>query len=177
MTRSAGKVDMLVQTLSVGVPVYLAGPALRSTIEELLETAATFDVSPRVKLQLDEVILVVDNPRLSSAERAAVRALGDLDQRVRSMWLTRNFGQHPATAAGIVSTNGDWVVTMDEDGQHDPSQIPRMLLTAAEQTASLVYAKPANPPPHGPVRNAASRAAKAIFRLLVGPKRISTASG
>jgi glycosyltransferase involved in cell wall biosynthesis len=168
MTRSAGKVDRLVQTLSVVVPVYLAGPALRSTVEELLETAATFDVSPRVKLQLDEVILVVDNPRLSSAERAAVRALEDLDRRVRSMWLTRNFGQHPATAAGIVSTNGDWVVTMDEDGQHDPSQIPRMLLTAAEQTASLVYAKPTNPPPHGPVRNAASRAAKAIFRLLVG---------
>ena len=52
------------------------------------------------------------------------------------MWLTRNFGQHPATVAGIVSTNGDWVVTMDEDGQHDPRQIPSMLLTAAAECAA-----------------------------------------
>ena len=84
------------------------------------------------------------------------------------MWLTRNFGQHPATVAGIVSTNGDWVVTMDEDGQHDPEQIPRMLLTAAERNAPLVYAKPTNPPPHGAARNVASRSAKAVFRLLSG---------
>ena len=150
------------------MPVYLAGAALRRTIEELLESAASFDVSRRVALELDEVILVVDNPRLSPGDRAGIRGLEDLDRRVHSMWLTRNFGQHPATVAGIVSTNGDWVVTMDEDGQHDPRQIPRMLLAAADGTASLVYAKPTNPPPHGAARNTASRAAKAIFRLLSG---------
>lgn len=168
VTHRADDLDMLVQTVSVVVPVYVAGPALRSTVEELLESAAMFDVSSRVKLELDEVILVVDNPLLSPTERADVRALEDFDRRVHSMWLTRNFGQHPATVAGIVSTNGDWVVTMDEDGQHDPQQIPRMLLTAAERTASLVYAKPTNSPPHGVVRNAASLGAKVVFRLLSG---------
>jgi polyisoprenyl-phosphate glycosyltransferase len=159
---------MLVQTLSVVVPVYLAGAALRSTVEELLESAASFDVSSSVRLELDEVVLVVDNPRLSPTERADVRALEDLDRRVHTVWLAQNFGQHPATVAGIVSTNGDWVVTMDEDGQHDPKKIPRMLLTAAERTASLVYAKPTNSPPHGVVRNAASRSAKVVYRLLSG---------
>jgi undecaprenyl-phosphate 4-deoxy-4-formamido-L-arabinose transferase len=168
VTRRADDADVLVQTVSVVVPVYLAGSALRSTLEELLESASVFDVSPRVKLKLDEVVLVVDNPLLSGMERAAVRALEHLDPRVHTMWLTRNFGQHPATIAGIVSTNGDWVVTIDEDGQHDPKQIPRMLLTAAERTASLVYAKPTNSPPHSAARNAASRAAKVVFRLLTG---------
>jgi undecaprenyl-phosphate 4-deoxy-4-formamido-L-arabinose transferase len=86
------------------------------------------------------------------------------------VWLARNFGQHPATVAGIVSTNGDWVVTMDEDGQHDPSQIPAMLRTAGETGRPLVYARPTNPPPHGAVRNAASRSTKALFRLLSGNK-------
>jgi glycosyltransferase involved in cell wall biosynthesis len=167
-SRSADDIDTLVQTVSVVVPVYLAGPALRSTVEELLESAANLDISSRVRLELDEVILVVDNPRLSPTERAKVRALETLDRRIHSVWLTRNFGQHPATVAGIVSTNGDWVVTMDEDGQHDPTQIPRMLLKAAEHTASLVYAKPTNPPPHGATRNAASRLAKLVFRLLSG---------
>jgi hypothetical protein len=160
--------DVLVQTISVVIPVYLAGAAVQSTVEELLGTADSFDISSNVILQLDEIVLVVDNPRLSAAERARVRSLEDLDRRVHSMWLTRNFGQHPATVAGIVSTNGDWVVTMDEDGQHDPGQIPRMLVTAAEHSTPLVYAKPTNPPPHGPARNAASRMAKAVFRLLSG---------
>jgi hypothetical protein len=36
-------------------------------------------------------------------------------------------------------------VTIDEDGQHDPAQIPRMLRTAAEPSVSLVYAKPTTP--------------------------------
>jgi len=166
--HNADESDTLVQTVSVVVPVYLAGAALRSVVEELLVSAESFDVASSVKLELDEVVLVVDNPGLSASERGDVRALEDLDRRVRTMWLTRNFGQHPATVAGIVSTNGDWVVTMDEDGQHDPQQIPRMLLTAADRNAPLVYAKPTNPPPHGAARNAASRMAKAIFRWLSG---------
>jgi len=159
---------VLTQTCSVVVPVYAAGAALRTMVEELLRVAAGFEVAPTVSLQLDEVVLVVDNPQLSSGDRADVRALEELDGRVRTMWLTRNFGQHAATVAGIVSTNGDWVVTMDEDGQHDPAQIPRMLLTAAAESASLVYASPTNPPPHGLARNVASRTAKAIFRALSG---------
>jgi undecaprenyl-phosphate 4-deoxy-4-formamido-L-arabinose transferase len=67
-----------------------------------------------------------------------------------------------------VSTNGDWVVTMDEDGQHDPGQIPAMMRAAAAQGRPLVYARPTNPPPHGALRNAASRTSKALFRLLSG---------
>jgi hypothetical protein len=165
---NVGEQGCLVQTVSVVVPVFRAGAALRRTVEELLDTVPKFDLSPNVSLQLDEVVLVVDNPGLRRGERADVRALEDIDERVHTIWLSRNFGQQPATVAGIVSTNGDWVVTMDEDGQHDPSQIPRMLLTAAEHDASLVYAKPTNPPPHGAARNIASRATKAIFRLLSG---------
>ncbi len=161
---------MLTQTLSVVVPVYRAGKALEETVRELLEVAASFAVAPQVDLRLDEIILVVDNPRLLPAERAAVRALEDRDARVRTVWLARNFGQHPATVAGIVSTNGDWVVTMDEDGQHAPREIPDMLLAAARGDAPLVYARPTNAPPHGALRNAASRSTKRLFRLLSGSK-------
>ncbi|HWG92619.1 MAG TPA: glycosyltransferase [Mycobacteriales bacterium] len=159
---------MLTQTLSVVVPVYRAGPALRETVRELLEVSEGFRVADSISLVLDEVVLVCDNPALPAAERQAVRDLEALDPRVRTVWLARNYGQHPATVAGIVSTNGDWLVTMDEDGQHDPAQIPAMLRTAAETGRPLVYARPTNPPPHGALRNAASRTAKAVFRGLSG---------
>lgn len=159
---------MLTQTLSVVIPVYRAGTTLRDAVTELLTAATDFRVDGRVELLLDEVVLVCDNPALSRADRLAVRDLEQLDTRVRTVWLARNFGQHPATVAGIVSTNGDWVATMDEDGQHDPAEIPAMLAAAARAGRPLVYAQPTNPPPHGALRNAASRASKALFRVLSG---------
>lgn len=161
---------LLTQTLSVVMPVYRAGEALQETVRELLEVAPTYRLDGQVALALEEVVLVCDNPALTTAERAAVRSLEDLDRRVRTVWLARNFGQHPATVAGIVSTNGDWVVTMDEDGQHDPRQVPAMLAAAAEHGAPLVYAQPTNEPPHGLARNLASRTTKRLFRVLSGAK-------
>lgn len=159
---------MLSQTLSVVVPVYRAGEALQSAVKELLAVAGSFSLAPGVVVDLDEVVLVCDNPALPVQERLALQALEELDVRIRTVWLARNFGQHPATVAGIVSTNGDWVVTMDEDGQHDPAHLPDMLRSAASAGAPLVYASPTNPPPHGAVRNLASRTAKRVFRRLSG---------
>jgi undecaprenyl-phosphate 4-deoxy-4-formamido-L-arabinose transferase len=64
--------------------------------------------------------------------------------------------------AGMASATGDWVVTLDEDGQQDPADICRMLDTALNESLQLVYAKPTNLPSHGWLRNTLSRTAKKI---------------
>jgi undecaprenyl-phosphate 4-deoxy-4-formamido-L-arabinose transferase len=87
---------------------------------------------------------------------------------ITPIWLSRNFGQHAATLAGMASTNGDWVVSLDEDGQHDPRDISRMLDVAVEQDAQLVYAQPTNQPPHGRIRNFFSTLAKWSFKNVLG---------
>jgi undecaprenyl-phosphate 4-deoxy-4-formamido-L-arabinose transferase len=87
---------------------------------------------------------------------------------VTPIWLSRNFGQHAATLAGMASTNGDWVVSLDEDGQHDPGDIVHMLKVAVEQDAQLVYAQPVNEPPHGRIRNFFSALAKWSFKNILG---------
>jgi polyisoprenyl-phosphate glycosyltransferase len=166
-TRAARPLE---QTLSVVVPVYRAGPALSDVVTEVLEVADRVELASGVSLRLDELLLVCDNPALPLAERHRLVELERADHRVRVVWLTRNFGQHPATVAGIVSTNGDWITTMDEDGQHDPAQVAAMLHVAADEGAPLVYARPTNAPPHGMMRNAASRTAKALFRVLSGSR-------
>jgi len=98
-----------------------------------------------------------------------VRALAAAHDWVRPVWLSRNFGQHAATLAGIAASGGEWVVTMDEDGQHDPEAIGALLDTAMTEQADVVYARPSNEPPHGAVRNAASRGAKwLVDRLAKG---------
>jgi len=52
---------------------------------------------------------------------------------------------------------------MDEDGQHDPRYIGALLDRAFDTEAQLVYAAPTTPPPHGFLRNLASRTAKWLF--------------
>lgn len=155
------------QSLSVVIPVYRAGLALAATCAELLDGSANRSPSPNIEVVLSELILVCDNPGLPVAELDRISGLANLDPRVRVIWLARNFGQHPATIAGIVSSNGDWVVTMDEDGQHDPTAIAAMLETAGTQRASLVYAAPTNARPHGFARNTASWISGRVARFLL----------
>lgn len=161
-------IHLLEQTLSVVIPVFRGGDALQDVVEELLRLAGEIKLTRGVFIRLDEVVLVCDNPWFSAVDRKRLINLEASDPRVRIVWLTRNFGQHAATVAGVVSTAGDWVATMDEDGQHDPVRLPDMFRTAAEKGNTLVYAKPTNPPPHGLVRNAASRVAKNIFSFVSG---------
>jgi undecaprenyl-phosphate 4-deoxy-4-formamido-L-arabinose transferase len=86
---------------------------------------------------------------------------------VRPVWLSRNYGQHPATMAGMASATGNWVATIDEDGQQDPADIGCMLDNAISESLQLVYALPTNPPPHGWLRNTLSKTAKAIATKLL----------
>ncbi len=55
-----------------------------------------------------------------------IRELADKYTFVKPVWLSRNFGQHAATIAGMSSSGGEWIVTMDEDGQQDPRFIPQL---------------------------------------------------
>ena len=105
--------------------------------------------------RVTEVVLVHDCGPDASDD--TVRALAAAHDWVRPVWLSRNFGQHAATLAGIAASGGEWVVTMDEDGQHDPEAIGALLDTAMTEQADVVYARPTNEPPHGALRNLASR--------------------
>jgi undecaprenyl-phosphate 4-deoxy-4-formamido-L-arabinose transferase len=136
-------------------------------IEKLTELQETAD---GVKFIVSEVLLVHDcGPDRSDV---AIAALAEKYPFVQPIWLSRNYGQHAATMAGMASAGGDWVVTMDEDGQQDPQNVATMLDLAQNDALQLVYAQPTNPPPHGWVRNFFSRTAKAISTRLLGNRSI-----
>jgi len=69
--------------------------------------------------------------------------------------------------AGMASSTGDWVVTMDEDGQQNPSDIGSMLDCAISAAYQVVYAQSLSAPPHGWLRNKMSQTAKAIAANLL----------
>lgn len=155
--------------VSVVIPVYNGSATLPALIDELAALRADASTPQGRAFRIDEVLLVWDRGPGGSDE--VIRELHAQHDWVRPVWLSRNYGQHAATLAGMTSSGGDWIVTMDEDGQMDPSFIGAMLDTAYERHAQLVYASPTNPPPHGAIRNAGSKLAKWFFvRFLADQK-------
>ena len=156
--------------VSVVIPVYRGAKTLPVVCEELA-ALSTAQASPAGQhFVVDEVLLVHDcGPDRSDL---CIESLVETYPFIRPVWLTRNYGQHAATLAGMASATGDWVVTIDEDGQQDPADIGRMLDTALEDKLQLVYAKPLNPPPHGWLRNTFSRIAKSVTGRLLGNRII-----
>ncbi len=138
--------------VSVVVPVY-GGEA---TVAELAHGLAA-----ALEGRDWELLFVCDRPR--DASWAQVQALAAENPRVRALLFRRNYGQHPALLCGIRLARGRTVVTMDEDLQHDPADVPA-LVELSEADCALVYGVSAELH-HGGFRNLSSRLLK---RFLAG---------
>jgi undecaprenyl-phosphate 4-deoxy-4-formamido-L-arabinose transferase len=165
MTPAQPETTSTPHRLSVVIPVYQGEKTLLGVVNELLPYQQVSTTKGGHDYVISEVLLVFDHGPDNSA--AVIRSLASSVEMVRSVWLSRNFGQHAATLAGMASAGGDWVVTMDEDGQHDPAAIGDLLDTAMAENASVTYAMPSNPAPHGFLRNMASKSAKRTVRFLL----------
>ena len=152
--------------VSLVIPVYRGERTLPALIDQIAPLTREQTTPCGNLFIISEVLLVHDcGPDRSDI---TVEGLSAQNSFIRPVWLSRNYGQHAATLAGMASATGDWVATIDEDGQQDPVDIGVMLDAALAKSLQLVYAQPTNPPPHGWLRNSLSRAAKAITARLIG---------
>mgnify|MGYP003651639034 CR=1 FL=1 len=126
-------------SVSTVTPVYRGEAYLRDLVAELERVRQTWTEEER-PLELLEAIFVDDSAVDGSS--AVLAELAAAHPWVTVLTLSRNFGQHPATIAGILHTSGDWVVTLDEDLQHPPNQVLGLLRLAVETSVDVVYAKP-----------------------------------
>ena len=79
--------------------------------------------------------------------------------------LMRNFGQHNALMCGFRRARGQWIITLDNDLQNPPEEIPTLLAAAERLRADVVYGVP-DAKQHGRWRNAGSRLVNAFFRIV-----------
>lgn len=171
MTADESPAAPFVHRISIVIPVYQGERTLEAIMDEIAPLTESFVTPDGHHAIVHEVVLAFDHGPDDSAR--VIRTLAAERSYVKAVWLSRNFGQHAATLAGIASSGGDWVVTLDEDGQHDPAAIGSLLDTAMSRHADVVYAEPTNAPPHGYVRNTASRASKRILETVFGGGRAS----
>jgi undecaprenyl-phosphate 4-deoxy-4-formamido-L-arabinose transferase len=146
-----------VTSISVVIPVYNSAAVLDDLLAQLAPVLAA--VSDR-----HEVILVNDGSRDASWE--AVGRLAGRYPFVRGLNLMRNYGQHNALLAGIRAARHEIVLTMDDDLQHPPGEIPT-LLGALAGDVDVVYGTPAAAQ-HGLLRRAASTLTKLALQSVMG---------
>lgn len=150
-------------SLSIVVPVYSGEKFLRHLTHELQRVKEAWEAS-NFPVALVEAVFVDDASVDSS--NAILAELIKEHQWLQVVTLSRNFGQHPATAAGILHTTGDWVATLDEDLQHPPSSLQAMLLKAAVEKADVVFGKPTSGVHGSSTRDSTSAAIKHVVAML-----------
>lgn len=142
--------------LSVVVPVYRSAETLVQLAERLRATMARLGCR-------GEMIFVDDGSPDDSGE--VLRRLRQADpEGVTVIQLMRNFGQHNALMCGFRHARGRLVVTLDDDLQHPPEEIAKLLSTLAEQELDLVYGCPRRKK-HSLWRNAGSTLVTRFYRL------------
>lgn len=153
------------KALSIVIPVYNSEQTLAPLTERLSVVLGG--------LGLDfEVILVDDGSMDSSWE--VIRGLCRGSERIRGIRLLRNYGQHNALLCGIRSAIHPLIVTMDDDLQNPPEEIPR-LLRRLEEGSDVVYGTPERER-HGFLRDAASRITKLVLQKSMGAETAGSIS-
>lgn len=151
------EVARLLPGLSVVVPVYNSEPLLQDLVRQLRQvldgTGAAY-----------EILLVDDGSRDRSW--AVISELAAGDPSLRGIELMRNYGQHNAVLCGVREAAYDVVITIDDDLQHPPEEIPKLLAKLAEGY-DVVYGTPRNEQ-HGLWRDLASQVTKLALQSAMG---------
>ena len=144
-------------SLSIVIPVYRSAAGLPTLIEELER------VLPPLADEY-EIILVDDG----SPDRSwdAIQAITQQNAHVRGFTLMRNYGQHNALLCGLRQAKHAIIVTMDDDLQHPPAEIHK-LLDKLNEGYDAVYGTPQHEQ-HGLWRDLASQITKLVLQGSMG---------
>ncbi|WP_396146689.1 glycosyltransferase family 2 protein [Flavobacterium sp.] len=109
--------------VSIVSPVYRAEKIIDKLVSEIQKVMIEMKVSY-------EIVLVDDRSPDNSWQKMV--ALSKLHREVKSVRLSRNFGQHPAIMAGLSLAKGEWIVVMDCDLQDQPKEIIKLFQKTQE---------------------------------------------
>ncbi len=141
--------------ISFVVPVYNGALMVERLHQQLLPVAKS--------LGKYEMIFVDDGS--TDGSYSVLKKIQAKDPNVCAIELSRNFGQHNATLAGLSCARGELIVTLDQDLQNPPEEIPRML-QKLEEGFDVVYGLPEERA-HSFFRNVTSDFSKWISRKIL----------
>ncbi len=119
---------------SVVIPVYNSERSLNELSKRVIEIF-------KKEIKVDYEIIFVDD---GSNDRSwdVLKGLKHNNTRITIIQLSRNFGQHNATLCGFNFCRGDYIVTLDDDLQHPPEEIPKLYRRMIETGTNVVIGRP-----------------------------------
>ncbi len=154
---------------SIVIPCYSSSHTIRQVVEE---TAAKMEEIGRTPF---EFVLVDDCSPDDGATVRVLHELADEHPYVTVVELAINAGQHNAMMAGLNQAEGDVIISMDDDMQTHPSQLPK-LFDKFDEGYDVVYAYYKDKK-HSGFRNFGSWVNFNTVRILIGkPKEMKTSS-
>lgn len=140
------------ESISVVIPVYNGAATVPALVDRLRTVLGRLG-------RPFEIILVNDGSR--DASWVTIESLALQYPEIVGIDLMRNYGQHNALLCGIRRSRCDVIITLDDDLQQPPEEIPR-LLTRLGEGFDVVYGTP-HQEQHGFWRNLGSRVTKAAL--------------
>ena len=119
--------------VSIVIPVYNAGKSLEKVVHRIVG-------NEYLKSIPFELILVDDKSEDDSFK--IIQELADVYPNLLGITLHKNSGQHCATFVGIKEAKGEYLVTMDDDGEHPVDQIESLIELLEKDNRDIVYATP-----------------------------------
>lgn len=153
------------QSLSVIIPVYNSAAILPDLAKQLIQILPTL-------ADCFEIIMINDASKDESWQ--TISALAAEHSCIRGFNMMRNYGQHNALLCGIRAAQHDLIVTMDDDLQHPPGEIHK-LLEKLHEGFDVVYGTPQKEQ-HGLLRDLASRMTKLALSSAMGTETAAKAS-
>ena len=123
-----------IMLITVAIPCYKSSHTLPVVVEKICEA---FNQKPVYDYQ---IVLVNDGSPDQGLTRQTIRELCSENSRIVGVDLSRNFGQAAAKLAALPYVKGDILVYMDDDGQHEPHDLFK-LVSAIEDGADVAIAK------------------------------------
>ena len=151
--------------LSIVVPVYRGESLVEPLVLRLNK------VLPSIAKKY-EIILVNDGS--PDGSWAVIEQLAKKYKWVRGIRLMRNYGQQSAMLCGVRAARFEVTITMDQDLQHPPEDIP-LLLAELEKGNDVVYGAPKKLP-NGFIRNLLTSNIKRILANIMGMPSIKNIS-
>jgi glycosyltransferase involved in cell wall biosynthesis len=143
--------------VSIVIPVYRSASTLPELVVRMTEVLSAYP-------QTYEIVLIDDGSPDHSWE--VVSALQQkYAERIVAIRLMRNYGQHNAVMCGFRRCRGRLVITMDDDLQNPPEEVPKLIQAIEREDFDLVYGV-YNAKKHGLWRNVGSALVTGFYRLV-----------
>lgn len=128
--------------ISFVIPCYRSESTIRKVVDEIRDTVSAHNgavsASAVSNSTTDDYEIVLVNDCSPDGVWNEIKTLAAEDPNIKGICLAKNFGQHSALMAGYANATGDYIVSLDDDGQ-TPACETYKLVEKLEEGFDVVY--------------------------------------